>query len=349
MSDIAARSAPTTGASMSVLLLGGLMVLLVSLSIAVSVGAVAVPAATVWGVLANKLSPGFVEQTWSQGREAIVWNIRFPRAILAMTVGAGLAIVGASLQAVTRNPLADPHLLGISSGGAFGGIFALLHSGLFLGLLTVPLLAFIGALAATLIVLGVSRLADASSADRLVLAGVAVSFIIMAAANGLIFLGDPRASHTVVFWMLGGLGLAQWDQLIYPLMILILCGAWLTLRTTQLNAMTIGDETAATLGIAVARFRLVVFVIGALITGVMVAFSGIIGFVGLMVPHIARMLVGGDYTRVLPASALLGAIFLLWADIAARTVMAPEDMPIGIVTGIVGGIFFVWLLGRRSL
>lgn len=334
---------------MSILLVGGLIVLLVSLSIAVSVGAVAVPAGTVWGVLANKLLPGFVEQTWSQGREAIVWNIRFPRAILAMMVGAGLAIVGASLQAVTRNPLADPHLLGISSGGAFGAIFALLHSGLFLGALTVPLLAFIGALAATLIVLGVSRLADASSADRLVLAGVAVSFIIMAAANGLIFLGDPRASHTVVFWMLGGLGLAQWDQLIYPLVILILCGAWLTLRTTQLNAMTIGDETAATLGIAVARFRLVVFVIGALITGVMVAFSGIIGFVGLMVPHIARMLVGGDYTRVLPASALVGAIFLLWADIAARTVMAPEDMPIGIVTGLVGGMFFVWLLGRRSL
>jgi iron complex transport system permease protein len=334
---------------MSILLLGGMLVLLVSLSIAVSVGAVAVPAGTVWGVLANKLLPGFIEQTWSQGREAIVWNIRFPRAILAMMVGAGLAIVGASLQAVTRNPLADPHLLGISSGGAFGAIFALLHSGLFLGALTVPLLAFFGALAATLIVLGVSRLADASSADRLVLAGVAVSFIIMAAANGLIFLGDPRASHTVVFWMLGGLGLAQWDQLIYPLVILILCGAWLTLRTTQLNAMTIGDETAATLGIAVARFRLIVFVIGALITGVMVAFSGIIGFVGLMVPHIARMLVGGDYTRVLPASALVGAIFLLWADIAARTVMAPEDMPIGIVTGIVGGMFFVWLLGRRSL
>ncbi|MEO9514498.1 MAG: iron ABC transporter permease [Paracoccaceae bacterium] len=334
---------------MSFLLFGGLATLVMSLSIAVSVGAVAVPAGTVWGVLANKLSPGLIEQTWTQGREAIVWNIRFPRAILAMMVGAGLATVGASLQAVTRNPLADPHLLGISSGGAFGAIFALLHSGLFLGALTVPLLAFIGALAATLIVLGVSRLADASSADRLVLAGVAVSFIIMAAANGLIFLGDPRASHTVVFWMLGGLGLAQWDQLIYPLVILILCGAWLTLRTTQLNAMTIGDETAATLGIAVARFRLVVFVIGALITGVMVAFSGIIGFVGLMVPHIARMLVGGDYTRVLPASALVGAIFLLWADIAARTVMAPEDMPIGIVTGLVGGMFFVWLLGRRSL
>ena len=119
-------------------------------------------------------------------------------------------------------------------------------------------------------------------------------------------------------------------------------------RTTQLNAMTIGDETAATLGIPVARFRLVVFVVGALITGVMVAFSGIIGFAGLMVPHIARILVGGDYTRVLPASALIGAIFLLWSDIVARTVMAPEDMPIGIVTGLIGGIFFIWLLGRRS-
>ena len=322
--------------------------LLASLSLAVSVGAVPVPAATVWGILANKILPGLVDPSWTRGREAIVWEIRFPRAFLAMMVGAGLAMVGAALQSVTRNPLADPHLLGISSGGAFGAIFALLHSGLFLGLLTVPLLAFGGALMATAIVLGVSRVADATSADRLVLAGVAVSFIIMAGANGLIFLGDPRASHTVVFWMLGGLGLAQWSQLIYPLIILLLCGAWLMSRATQLNAMTIGDETAATLGIPVAKFRLAVFVVGALITGVMVAFSGIIGFVGLMVPHIARILVGGDYTRVLPASALIGAIFLLWADIAARTVMAPEDMPIGIVTGLIGGIFFVWLLGRRS-
>ncbi len=327
---------------------GGIILLLFSLSVAVSVGAVSVPASTVWGILAGKVSPGLIDPSWSQGREAIVWEIRFPRALLAMMVGAGLAVVGAALQAVTRNPLADPHLLGISSGGAFGAIFALLHTGLFLGLLTVPLMAFAGALMATAIVLGVSRVADATSADRLVLAGVAVSFIIMAGANGLIFLGDPRASHTVVFWMLGGLGLAQWSQLIYPLVILMVSGAWLMSRATQLNAMTIGDETAATLGIPVARFRLAVFVVGALITGVMVAFSGIIGFVGLMVPHIARILVGGDYTRVLPASALIGAIFLLWADIAARTVMAPEDMPIGIVTGLIGGIFFVWLLGRRA-
>lgn len=332
----------------SVAVAASLAVFAVSLSAAVSVGAVAVPAGTVRGVLLDKLVPGLVERTWSAGLEAIVWEIRFPRALLAAMVGAGLATVGASLQAVTRNPLADPHLLGISSGGAFGAIVALLHTGLFLGVLTVPFLAFLGAVVATSIVLGVSRLADATSADRLVLAGVAVSFIVMAAANGLIFLGDPRATHTVVFWMLGGLGLAQWGALVYPLAILVACGTWLMMRTAALNAMTVGDETAATLGIPVARFRLATFIVGALITGVMVAFSGMIGFVGLMVPHIARMLVGGDYSRLLPASALIGAVFLLWADIAARTVTAPEDMPIGIVTGLVGGVFFVWLLGRRK-
>ena len=254
-------------------LLGSCIALLLSLTVAVSVGAIAVEWSTVWGVLANRISPGSVEVTWSAGREAIVWELRFPRALLAVMVGAGLALVGASLQSVTRNPLADPHLLGISSGGAFGAILALLHTGLFLGLLTVPLLAFAGALVATMVVLGVARMTHSTSADRLVLAGVAVSFIIMALANMLIFLGDPKATHTVVFWMLGGLGLAQWSQLGWPLVVLLTCAAWLRFRAGDLNAMTVGDETATTLGIDVRRFRLQVFVVGALITGVMVAFS----------------------------------------------------------------------------
>ncbi len=325
----------------------GVMALFGSLSIAVSVGAVGVPLETVWGIMINKIAPDVIAQDWSKGREAIVWDIRFPRAILAGFVGAGLAMVGASLQAVTRNPLADPHLLGISAGGAFGAILALLHTGLFLGLLTVPLLAFFGSLGATLIVLAVSQFASATSADRLVLAGVAVSFIVMSAANVLIFLGDPKATHTVVFWMLGGLGLAQWDQLMYPAVVLFFCGTYLWLKAGTLNAMTVGDETATTLGIPVARFRLTIFVIGALLTGVMVAFSGVIGFVGLMIPHIVRLLVGGDYRRLLPISALCGAVFLVWADIIARTIMAPDDMPIGIVTGLIGGVFFVWILRRR--
>lgn len=301
------------------------------------------------GVLANKLVPGLVEATWTTGREAIVWDIRFPRALLAALVEAGLGLVGAALQAVTRNPLADPHLLGISSGAAFGAILALLHTGLFLGLLTVPLLAFAGALVAAMLVVGVAQLAGATSADRLVLAGVAVSFIVMAGANVLIFLGDPRATHTVVFWILGGLGLAQGAHLIWPVVVLVPTGLWLWLRAPEMNAMTVGDETAATLGIAPARFRLQVFVAGALITGVKVAFSGIIGFVGLMMPHIVRLVMGGNNARVLPFSALFGAIFLIWADIAARVVMAPEDMPIGVVTGLIGGVFFVGLLARRRM
>ena len=327
----------------------GIAALAVSILVAVAVGAVAVPLSTVVGILADHLIAGSVDVTWSAGRESIIWDIRFPRALLAALVGAGLGMVGAALQAVTRNPLADPHLLGISSGAAFGAILALLHTGLFLGLLTVPLLAFAGALVATLLVLGVTHVADATSADRLVMAGVAVGFIVMAGANVLIFLGDPRATHTVVFWMLGGLGFAQWSHLVWPALVLVPTGAWLWLRAPDMNAMMVGDETAASLGLAPSRFRLAVFVAGALITGVMVAFSGIIGFVGLMMPHIVRLVSGGDNSRVLPLSALTGAIFLVWADIAARTVMAPEDVPIGVVTGLIGGAFFVWLLARRRM
>ncbi len=325
----------------------GLAVLVLSVSVAVSVGAVAIPLGTVWGVVLDRVAPGVITPDWSAGRANIVWEIRLPRALLAALVGAGLALVGAVLQSVTRNPLADPHLLGISSGAAFGAILALLHTGLFLGAVTVPLLAFVGALCSTLLVLAVASFAQATSADRLVLTGVAVSFIVMALANTLIFLGDPRAAHTVVFWMLGGLGLAQWGHLIWPAAILLGAALWFRLVAGSLNAMTIGDETAATLGIPVARFRLTCFVVAALVTGVMVAFSGVIGFVGLMIPHIVRLVVGGDNARVLPASMLAGAVFLIWADIAARTLMRPEDMPIGIVTGLVGGAFFIWLLRRR--
>lgn len=327
--------------------IGAAVTLVLSVVLAVSVGAVAIPPDVVWGIALDRIAPGLVVPDWSAGRANIVWEIRFPRVILAGLVGAGLGLVGAALQSVTRNPLADPHLLGISSGAAFGAIAALLHTGMFLGVLTVPMMAFGGAVLATMLVLGVARLAGASSADRLVLAGVAVSFVIMACANILIFLGDPRATHTVVFWMLGGLGLAQWSHLIWPIAVLVPCGLWLWAQAGRLNAMSLGDETAASLGIEVGRFRLTVFVISALITGVMVAFSGLIGFVGLMMPHLVRLLIGGDNARVLPASALAGAVFLIWADALARVAVAPEDMPIGVVTGLVGGVFFIAMMARR--
>ena len=334
--------------NLPLLAIGLTVALVLALMLAVSLGAVGIPLDAVWGVIANHVAPGIVEPTWSAGRENIVWEVRLPRAILGAIVGASLSLVGAALQAVTRNPLADPHLLGISSGAALGAIIVLLHTGLFLGLVTVPLFAFGGALLSTAVVIGVANFANATNASRLVLTGVAVSFVITSLGSLGIFLGDPRAAHTVIFWMLGGLGLAQWDQLVYPLAALVGCGAYLILNAHNLNAMTLGDESATSLGIPAGRFRIIVFVVCALLTGAAVAFSGIISFVGLMIPHIVRLVVGGDYRRVLPLSALLGAIFLVVADIAARMIIPPQDMPIGVITGLAGGVFFIGLMRRNG-
>jgi len=327
-------------------LVAGLLLLLLSVSAGVSLGAIAIPFSTVWSVVANKLSPSFVEVTWSAGRESIVWDVRFPRVILGALVGAGLAVTGAVLQPLTRNPLADPHLLGVSSGAAFGAILALLHTGLFLGPLTVPLMAFAGALTATIIVPTVALATRSMQADRLVLSGVAVAFIFTALGNLMVFLGDPRAASSVVFWMLGGLGLAQWAHLPVPAGVLVLALCYLLPHARHVNALAMGDETAATLGINVPLLRVILFLVTALLTGVMVAFSGAIGFVGLMVPHLVRLLFGSDNAIVLPLSALLGALVLIWADLAARLIMAPEDLPIGVVTGLVGGLAFIWLMRR---
>nr|WP_081691569.1 iron ABC transporter permease [Cucumibacter marinus] len=316
--------------------------------ISVGVGAVAIPIDTVWGVIQSKLLPGSIEGDWSAGRENIVWEVRAPRIILGALVGASLAIVGAALQSVTRNPLADPHLLGVSAGAAFGAILALLHVGMVLGPLTLPVFAFAGALGATALVLMAANLTRAQSADRLILAGVAVGFIITALGNLFIFLGDPRATHTVIFWMLGGLGLASWDQLIFPLLALGVGSAYLIVRARAFNAMILGDESATAMGIPARRFRLAVFIVCALLTGCAVAFSGVIGFVGLMIPHIVRLVVGGDYRRVLPLSAIGGALFLVLTDMAARSLMPPQDMPLGILTGLIGGGAFIVLMRRRA-
>ena len=323
--------------------------ILLSLAAAVGIGAVGVPLEEIIGIILNRTLGEMLTPTWNSGQEAIVWELRFPRALLAGAVGAGLALAGAVLQSVTRNPLADPHLLGISSGAAFGAIAALLHTGLFLGSLTLPIMAFGGALLSSAIVVGLTGFAGSPSASRLVLTGVAVSFVIMAGGNALIFFGDPRGSHMVVYWMLGSLGLAQWTSLAAPYLILAICGTYVWLKSDALNAMTIGDETAASLGVPVIRFRLFATAVAALLTGVMVAHSGLIGFVGLMIPHIARMIVGGDNARVIPVSAIAGGVFLIWADIVARTILSPEDMPIGVVTGLVGGLFFLVLLRRQNI
>ncbi|MBI6630093.1 iron ABC transporter permease [Pontibaca sp. S1109L] len=324
----------------------GVVLCLLSITLSVSIGSTKIPVRTVWSIVLHKLSLTSVSPDWGLGRENIVWNLRLPRALLAALVGAGLGVAGGVMQSVTRNPLADPHLLGVSAGAGFGANLAILLVGNLLGVLTVPLFAFAGALAATFVVVLVAGFSASIGPTRLVLAGLAVSFVIAAGSNVLIMLADPRAISSVVFWMLGSFGFAQWNNLLIPAVALLFSLIVFFRYSQQLNALAMGDESAATLGINVRRLRVLILTVSALLTGVLVAFSGMIGFVGLMMPHIARLLIGGDNGRVLPASALLGAIFLVLSDVAARRLTAPNDMPIGVVTGLIGGLFFIALLTR---
>lgn len=320
--------------------------LLVSCVVSLGFGPARVPVDVVWHILLNKVF-GIGEVSWSAGQEHIVWLIRVPRMLLGALVGAGLALIGAVLQAVTRNPLADPHLLGVTSGATLGAVIVVLHVGEIVGLLTLPIAAFIGALLSMLLVLIIASRQGRLDSDRLLLCGVAVSFVMMAVANTLLFMGDHRASSAVLFWMLGGLGLARWELLAVPSAVVMLGLLLLLGMARPLNALMAGEQTAVTLGLNARNVRLKVFLIASLMTGVLVAISGSIGFVGLMIPHIARRLVGAEHRRLLPVSALLGSVFLVWVDVAARTLIAPEDLPIGVATAAIGGLFFIGLMRKR--
>lgn len=338
----------TAQRSYTLLMLSLGALLLASCVLSLGFGAAPVPAHIVWQILLHKLfglGPDFAG--WSPGQEHIVWLIRVPRMLLGALVGAGLALTGAVLQAVTRNPLADPHLLGVTSGATLGAVIVVLHVGEIIGFLTLPLAAFIGALCSMLMVLAIANRQGRLDSDRLLLSGIAVSFVMMALANLLLFMGDHRASSAVMFWMLGGLGLARWELLGVPALC-VLIGLFLLLAMARsLNALMAGEQTAVTLGLNARKVRIKVFLIASLMTGVMVSISGSVGFVGLMVPHVARRLVGAEHRRLLPACVLLGSIFLVWVDVAARTMIAPEDLPIGVATAAIGGLFFIGLMRRR--
>lgn len=323
------------------------LLLLLSCAVSLAFGSAQMPLERVLAILGRHLFGIQPEQAISVGQDSIVWQLRAPRVLLGALVGAGLALVGTVLQAVTRNPLADPHLLGVSSGAAFGAVVVVLYLGEFAGVLSLPLAAFVGALASMLLVLLIANRGGRLHSDRLLLAGVAVSFVMMAASNLLLYLGNPHAASSVLFWMLGGLGLARWELLWLPTLCLALALLVLLGLARALNGLMAGEQSAVSLGLEPRRVRLLVFVVASLLTGVLVSLSGAIGFVGLMLPHVARFLVGAEHRRVLPVAALLGALFLVWVDVAARTWLAPQDLPIGIVTAAIGGVFFVALLRRR--
>lgn len=324
-------------------------VLIASLIIAVAVGPITIAPGTVAKVLASHvgwLAPGSnVDVT----ADAIVWDVRLPRVLLGAAVGAGLAMCGAALQAMVRNMLADPYLLGINSGASSGAAAMILFGvGLGVGEHALSVSAFVGALIASLLVFLVARAAGRVTSMRLLLAGVAIGYALTAVTSFLIFAsGSAEGARSVMFWLLGSLALAKWGSPLGVVVIVVLfTGMMLTLWGRRLDALAIGDETAHILGISPARFRTQLLVIVSLCIGVVVAASGSIGFVGLVVPHLARRLVGAAHAWAVPVSALLGAIFLVWADLLARTLLQPQELPIGIITAFVGAPFLLYLIRR---
>lgn len=326
--------------------LGGLLV--VAMTAGVAIGSVSIPAGQVWAIVVHAIHPGLIEQSWPAVRESIVVDARLPRVVLGAVVGAGLAACGMALQAVVRDPLADPMLLGVSSGASVGAVVILVFWAGALQVFTMPLAAFLGAFLALVAVYFLARSGGTMTTVRLILAGVAVAEVLSAVASLLIVTSDdPHKTQAAVRWMLGGLGGATWGMVWVPAAAVFLGVMVLLAFTRPLNLLYTGEEAAASLGLDVHRFRAGMFVVVALMVGAMVAVSGTIGFVGLIMPHVVRLLVGADHRRALPAAALLGAAFLVLCDIVARTVAAPEELPVGILTALVGGPFFLWLMRRK--
>ncbi|KRF19331.1 ABC transporter permease [Nocardioides sp. Soil797] len=330
-------------------LLGLSLAMLLSLVAGVSLGAVAIPLVDVARVIGHHLFLVPEQRTWSAPRDSIIWDVRVTRALLAMFVGAGLAVCGVALQGMVRNMLADPFLLGVNSGASTGAAAAILFGiSLGIGEHALPASAFAGALAASLLVYAIARSGGRVTSVRLLLAGVTVGYALQATTSFLIFASDSaEGARSVMFWLLGSLALAEWGAPLAVVAIVVLATvALLTLGGRQLDALAIGDETALTLGIAPEKLRTALLVLVALCIGVLVAASGSIGFVGLVVPHLARRAVGSAHVRVIPVAALMGGILLVWADVAARTLLAPQEIPIGIITSLIGAPFLLVLVRR---
>lgn len=325
---------------------------LCSIVFAVGLGPVSIPASTVTKVLLSKIPylSDHIAQDSVPLDERIVWTLRLPRVLLGMIVGASLAVTGVTMQALVRNALADPFILGVSSGAAATATLAMLFGVFsFFGSYALSISAFLGAAATILIVYVISRVKGQINMTQLLLSGVVVAMIMDAITN-IITLSAPNALglHNAAFWMSGSLAGARWGYLTLPLIVIILCLICLMVRYRALNALLLGDEAAGALGFNVSRLQKLLILVASLLAGVTIAVSGSIGFVGLMVPHMTRLLVGSDHKRVLIVSALLGGILVVWTDVAARMVIAPQELPIGLLTSLIGGPFFIWLLKKRS-
>ena len=277
--------------------------------------------------------------------ETLIWQVRFPRVVAGLVAGAGLAIAGAILQNATRNPLADPYLFGIVSGAGLGATIANLAFSQQLAI-TLPLAAFLGALFAIGLVLLLGK--RLKQVEHLLLAGVAVSFMLGAIYQFLLYIGEPFATNRVVFWLMGSLARVEISNLYLMLPVTLMCSVIVVLYSRQLDALLLGDESAFTLGVNPEKVRLIMLAVCAALTATIVAYCGGLGFIGLMIPHIARQIFGVTTFKLVLGSAFLGSMFLIWVDVIARTLLDGQEIPIGVITAAIGSLFFIFILKQRS-
>lgn len=297
-------------------------------------------------VLENAFGLGWLDDV-PRNEELIIWKIRLPRVLLALFVGASLALAGAAFQGLLRNPLADPYTIGVSSGAALGAVLVLFFniSIAALGSFTLPVVAIISGFITLLIVFGLVRLSSRSLAiETIILAGIIIGAFIGAITSLIISLGDRDSMTQIIYWLYGSVAMRGWShvKLILPFMIvgtLILFG-----HRRELNALALGEEAADHIGVNVKRGKILILIGASLLTGSAVAVSGSIGFVGLVIPHLVRLLTGPNHRHVLPLSMLIGGAFLIGADLLARTLIAPKELPIGVITALIGAPVFAFLL-----
>jgi iron complex transport system permease protein len=317
-----------------------------SIVLGVALGSVWISPWTVLRLFAWKLHLTGPPAGVPAGDAVIIFQLRLPRVLLAAVVGAGLAVAGVVFQALFRNAMADPAIIGVSSGAALGAIIVILSGwGGALGGSATAAAAFLGAVITAVLVYRLARIGPVVQVGTLLLAGIAVAAVISSVIT-LVMTFSGQEVRSIYFWLLGGLGAAAWPQIAQAGVPIAIGVLTIALVVGDLNLMALGEERAAQLGLGVERFKRLLLAGGALLAASAVAVSGLIGFVGLMTPHIMRRIVGSDHRRLLPASVLGGATFMVLADLAARTVVAPEEIPVGAVTALLGGPFFLYLLRR---
>lgn len=288
-----------------------------------------------------------ITPSWSIGEAAIILEIRLPRIILGVLVGAALAVAGTTMQALFRNPMADPYIIGISSGAALGAIVSLTFGLNIFGLYTLPLMAFICGAAVIFLVYSIASVRGKLPVNTLLLSGIAIALFLSAIISFLMYTAGEEL-HGIVFWLMGGLWGRSWSHVLMAFPFILLGTAVIHIFARDLNIMLLGEEPAQHLGIEVETVKKIIIFSTSLIVAAAVSVSGIIGFIGLIIPHIMRILVGPDHRVLLPSSALVGGIFLVWTDTLARTIIAPTEIPVGIITALFGAPFFLYLLRTRK-